>query len=103
MKKLVLFIFAFLMPMALFAGAVLVDGIYYNLNGATAEVTYCPSRDSEYHFYEGDIVIPKGIRYDGVEYDVTKIGRSAFGGCEKIKSISIIINFLSILHRQITY
>ena len=63
-----------------------VDGIYYNVVSfpdLTCEVT---SGDAK---YTGDIVIPGKVSYNGRELTVVKIGKSAFGGCSSLTSITI--------------
>lgn len=71
-----------------------VDGIYYNTdeNGKTAEVT-----DGGYNYYKGEINIPSSITYQGTTYNVTKIGKDAFRGCDITKvtmpgSVTVISN-----------
>ena len=63
-----------------------VGGIYYNITSAsqmTVEVTY-ESREwgwSEYYYrckYQGDIVIPENVSWNGSTYTVTRIGDHAF-------------------------
>ena len=72
-KKLFLILFA-LLPMIVFAGAVEIDGIYYNLVSEvkTAEVT------SGSFKYSGEIIIPEVVIFEGEEYRVTSIGDHAF-------------------------
>ena len=64
-----------------------IEGIYYILNKEKkiAEVTYSPNSD----IYEGDIVIPSFITYNGETYGVIKIGNSAFRGCSGLTSVTI--------------
>ena len=73
-----------------------IKGVYYNLNkdAKTAEVT---SEDLYGRVrYEGDVVIPKTITYEGTVYSVTSIGDYAFGGCSALTSITIPNNVTSI-------
>ena len=60
-----------------------VDGIYYDISGTTATVTY---GDNE---YSGDIVIPESITYENSKYSVTSIGDWAFSYCTGLTSITI--------------
>ena len=56
------------------------SALYYNITSdTTVEVTY-----DKWHFntYEGDIVVPPTVDYEGNTYTVTAIGEIAFGGCE---------------------
>jgi hypothetical protein len=75
MKKMLLAALMLLMlPLAMMADAVQVDGIYYNLDATnqTAEVTKNPQK------YTGAIVIPDQITVGDKDYPVTAIGRQAF-------------------------
>lgn len=74
MKKSLFLFFLLCLPLLAKAYDVEIDGIYYNVypNAKYAEVT----RGNEN--YEGDIVIPSKIKYDGVTYPVKKIGNEAF-------------------------
>ena len=66
-----------------------VDGIYYNIISATdftAGVCKVPYGSED---YTGDIVIPSTVNYDGSEYSVAMIARSAFSGCTSLTSIEI--------------
>ena len=89
-KYFLLFILAALLPMVANADAVEIDeidGIYYNLiskgGSNVAEVTSNPNG------YQGSVVIPENVSYDGVEYNVTSIGYSAFSGCTGLTSVTI--------------
>ncbi len=53
-----------------------VDGIYYDLHGEEATVTYRTSYWSQ--TYSGDVVIPETVTYDGHTYTVTAINTLAF-------------------------
>lgn len=63
-----------------------IDGIYYNLNGDEAEVTY---RDDNYNSYSGTVIIPESITYRGKKFSVTKIGDNAFRSCSDLTSVII--------------
>ena len=66
-----------------------VDGIYYNkIGGNGVEVTY-ESKNSWGLDYEGNVVIPSQVIYDGVTYSVTSIGDSAFYHCDFLTSVTI--------------
>ena len=74
-----------LMPLLVHADAVEINGIYYNLikKAKQAEVTSNPNK------YSGSIDIPSTVDYEGITYNVTKIGGQAFCYCENVTSISI--------------
>ena len=73
-----------------FAYDFVVKGIYYNINGDEATVTYMRHYTEHsvsdyytiYDYYEndktGDVVIPESVTYDGTTYTVTAIGEYAF-------------------------
>ena len=85
MKKLFLSLLIVLLPLVVFADAVEIDGIYYNLDSEAkeAEVTSNPN------YYSGRVDIPASIAYDGVEYSVTSIHSEAFSFCSALTSVSI--------------
>ena len=67
-----------------------VDGIYYNLSGSNATVTYYSKTISSNKIvYTGVVTIPKSITYKGTNYSVTSIGGAAFNGCSGLTSITI--------------
>ena len=71
------------------AGTFEVDGIYYNIlseDERTVEVI----RGSGSGRYEGDIVIPAEVTYDGGTYSVTAIGYEAFGECSALTSVETV-------------
>ena len=60
-----------------------IDGLYYNILSTTdVEVTY---KGNNY----GTITIPETIEIEGITYNVTSIGSSAFKGCTGLKEIAI--------------
>ncbi len=71
--------------------AVLIDGIYYNLNQDTqeAEVTNSKGGDYDgYSSYSGSVVIPSSVTFGGATYNVTSIGEQAFLYCD-LTSVTI--------------
>lgn len=84
MKKLFITIVAMLLPLLASADDVEINGIYYNLvnKTKTAEVTKNPQR------YEGTIVIPEKVTYNGESYKVTQLGENCFQYCS-IKEVKI--------------
>ncbi len=70
----------------------LVDGIYYNINGNEASVTYMSYNSSSgtcYSNYSGHVAIPERVTYNGLVYTVTEINSCAFFNCSNLTSISI--------------
>ena len=66
-----------------FAYSAKINGIFYNLSGTEAEVTWGNSK------YMGNVVIPSSVKYNGTTYSVTSIGPSAFSDCSDLTSITI--------------
>lgn len=89
MYKTTLLILAMLLPFFASAHDFEVDGIYYNINGNEATVTYQGSYPTESDEYSGDVVIPSTVSYNGTTYRVTAIGQSAFQECRNLTSIEI--------------
>ena len=68
---------ALLLPALAMAHDFEVDGIYYNINGNEATVTYYGSSPYDAsHSYSGSVVIPATVTYSGTTYPVTAIGNS---------------------------
>ena len=63
-----------------------VDGIYYNLSGNEAIVTYKVEYTAS---YSDNIIIPSSIVYNGNSYSVTSIGKKAFYNCSGLTSVTI--------------
>ena len=87
MRKIFTFILALVAGVGtIFADAVLIDDVYYNLDNETqtAEVTYMPSGK-----YQGDIVILASFEYNSVTYTTTSIGEKAFRYCNDLTSVSM--------------
>ena len=85
MKKQLLLFLVLLFPVQIWADAVKINGIYYNLitKGKVAEVTSNPEK------YTGIVDIPSKVSYNGDEYDVTIIGEKAFYNCSGLTSVTI--------------
>ena len=65
------------------------DGICYNIISSTdLTVEVAPAA---YYLggYEGEVVIPSIVAYNGKTYRVTGIGTDAFGNCSSLTSITI--------------
>ena len=62
----------------------MVDSICYNIIGENqVEVT---SRDVK---YTGEVIIPATVMNDGITYQVTRIGNSAFSSCRELTMVDI--------------
>ena len=98
--KYLLLILAFMIHEPSTAHDFEVDGIYYNINGATATVTFKgESYDSFSYEYAGEVNIPKSVTYSGTTYSVTSIDFDAFHGCLGLTSVSIPNSVTSIGER----
>ena len=70
------------------------DGIYYLVTGSnTVDVTY---KDLNYNSYSGTVAIPATVTNNGVTYNVTGIGNSAFRGCTGLTAVSMPSSVTSI-------
>ena len=83
MKKIVLLLLVMALPLTIMAETVEINGIYYNLKGSKAEVTY----DYE-HPYSGSITIPSRVTYKSYTFIVSIITDYAFQK-SKVTSVSI--------------
>lgn len=75
------------------------DGIYYELNGSEATVTYYGFNSSNgtiVNNYSGIITIPETVTSNGTTYIVTSIGSQAFYGCTGLTSITFPNSITSI-------
>ena len=90
-KKLLLSLFAILLPLLANAHDFEINGIFYNITSSTeVEVTFeGDSYDSYYYEYSGSINIPESVTYIYVEYSVTSIGDCAFRDCSSLTAITI--------------
>ena len=63
-----------------------VDGVYYNVSGTNASVTYA---SESYNSYSGEVTIPCTVTYGGVVYTVSSIGQDAFAYSTGLTSVTI--------------
>ena len=91
MKKILISIIAMLLPL-MARSATNINGILYVFDSSnkTAKVT-CDwgLQDNSKGTYSGRIYIPSQVTYNGVTYNVTTIGNSAFEYCDKLTSVTI--------------
>ena len=78
-----LLLLAILLPALATAHDFEVDGIYYNINGNEATVTFGDNK------LTGSVIIPAAVTYDGITYPVTAIDHLAFRYCTGLTSIDI--------------
>ena len=75
-------------PTAVPISTVEIDGLYYNLYDTNlAEVTHNPSVPTNEGCYSGDIIIPASVSYKDINYDVTRVGETAFMYCFGLTSV----------------
>lgn len=86
-----------LLPTIANAHDIEVDGIYYNVNGNEATVTYKGNSFENGNSYSGDITIPSYLTYNGVTYSVTAIGVRAFYKCVNLTNI-VMPNTITIIN-----
>ena len=86
-KVLMLFVaMAAMLPASMSAYDFKEGGLFYNVNGNEAAVTF---EVENVGGYSGDVVIPETVVHNGVEYPVTAIGYKAFCRCYNLTSIEI--------------
>ena len=101
-KNIFVCLLAVLLPCMATAHDFEVDGIYYNITSEekkTVEVTNPSDKnivDGGYKFYKDVVFIPEKVNYDGKEYTVTAIGKSAFGSNDELLSVVMPNSIVSI-------
>lgn len=102
-KKILLIAFLFLNLYPVAAVEIEVNGLKYEVISKTQRATLLPKTKSGYvieytddMFYNGDIVIPEIIEYEGTIYNVTTIGSGAFAGSRGLTSVSIPNSIINI-------
>ena len=80
---------AVMLPALASAHDIEVDGIYYNVNGNNATVTYRGQYYSYSYEYFGAVNIPSSVTYGDTTYSVKGIGNSAFRDCSALTSVTI--------------
>ena len=90
--RISLLLLALLLPVTAVAYDFEVDGIYYDINGNEATVTYQyydEDDDAYTNDYSGDVIIPATVAYNGATYTVTSISSGAFAGSSDLTSVTI--------------
>ena len=97
MKKIFLIITSCIATLSVWAYDFMVDNIYYSVLDSNAlAVAKSPSGDNQ---YQGDIVIPSIVEYNGKNYIVREISESAFSQNFKVKSVVLPDSLLYIRRR----
>ncbi len=90
MKRNLLILLLSVSAFSLHAYDVVQNGVYYNLVGNEAEVTYNQSSIwDDNGRYENVVDIPASITHEGKTYPVTRIGQSAFSYCNNLTAVFI--------------
>ncbi len=86
MKKKILLTLIALMSLISGYASVSIDGLVYNVDITTytATIVYDDS-----YLNKTSVIVPECITYSGINYTITGIGNSAFGGCTSLTSITI--------------
>jgi hypothetical protein len=89
MKKILISLLALLFSAGLFADAVLIDGLYYNLGNTTAQVAPDPTSGKSVYSAYITVTIPASVYYNNYTYPVTSIGTSAFEACSNLQAVTL--------------
>ena len=93
MKKYFLLTLMLLLTASAFAVEVEIDGLWYEMVAKAKEAKVIQYKND---VYNGDIVIPETVVYEGVTYSVTSIGEGAFLNCTGLTSVTILASVTSI-------
>lgn len=66
-----------------------VDGICYNVTNQSNKEVAVTYRTTSYNSYSGVIILPSSVTYNGINYNVTSIGESAFENCSNVIAVTI--------------
>ena len=67
----------------------LMWGQYFEVDGMRYAILSETEVEVAYQYYEGQVVIPSSVSYEGKTYSVTSIGGLAFQGCSSLTSVEI--------------
>ena len=101
MKKLLAFVLILSTVANVFAVEVEIDGLWYEVIPKAKEAKVIQYKNNVR--YNGDIVIPETVVYEGVTYSVTSIGDDAFKSCVSLISITIPKSVTNIGHDAFSY
>ena len=93
MKKMLLVLASLLCSITIYAYDFEVNGVYYNITNETnktVEVTFYGERPDyvpDMYKYKGTVIIPESVIFEGVLYNVTSIGYSAFTYSYDLESV----------------
>ena len=92
-----IFLLLALLPVVLCAHDFEMNGIFYNINGTNATVTYKGSSYNSYsNEYSGSVTVPSNVTYNGTTYSVTGIENEAFRSCNELTGVTIPASVTSI-------
>lgn len=89
MNKYLALALALMTTVCLDAQELLKDGVRYELYSYLGDTTFNVIPLGESQKYEGDIIIPSTVSYNGNDYSVSGISQYSFFDCENLKSITI--------------
>lgn len=80
------------------------SGLFYIVTGAnTVEVSRIKTENLEPYSYEGDIIIPETVDFEGRTYTITGIGERAFNACQLLTSVVVPSTVTYIDYRAFYY
>ena len=88
MKKQILLFLLMFMPLLANAVPLKINGIWYYLDAKNKNAAVTNDGDYGINDYEGDVVIPETVSYEGITYSVTSIC-DAFYGCSSLTTVTI--------------